>query len=92
MYTIRDAQTAYDNQAEEEHPDPEYTGSIVIAFGDCAGIVVTYERGNIINIIEIDEDNKVIYDGPLDRWQHEDIVALLEQSEELANQEWFKIN
>ena len=39
MYTLTDAQIAYDNQAEKEYPDPEYTGDIIIAFGDCAGAV-----------------------------------------------------
>lgn len=92
MYTLRDAQIAYDNQQPEEYPDPEYTGDIIIAFDDCAGIVLTYGFGNIINVMEVDTDNLVVYDGALDGWQHQDMVALLEQSEELAEQEWFKTN
>lgn len=92
MYTLTDCQIAYDNQAEEEYPDPEYTGDIIIELSGCAGVVVTYSCGNIDNIMEIDEDNKVIYDGTLDGWQHQDMIALLEQSEEMANQEWFKTN
>lgn len=92
MYTIRDCQIAYDNQAEPEYPDPEYTGDIIIELIGCAGVVVTYSCGNIINIMEVDADNLVVYDDTLDGWQHRDRIALLEQVEESAEQEWFKTN
>lgn len=92
MYTLTDAQISYDNQQPEEYPEPEYTGDVIIELTGCAGVNVTYSFGNIDNIMEIDTDNLVVYDGTLDGWQHQDRIKLIEQAEELAEQEWFKTN
>lgn len=86
MYTIRDAQIAYDNRQPEEYGDMVYTGQVIIDM-DGSSVLFEYINGIIINVTCVNNSNVVTYAGTLKQWKHPDKIEVIEKADEVAQAE-----